>query len=404
MKESKNSRARWGYLLVATTVMMFLGLIYAWSVFRAPLNALFPIWTPSVLSLVFTLSMVFFCSGLIIGGIVGRCIPIRTTLLCCAVLLCGGMLLVSSMDPERKGSEIFRLYIGYSLMCGGSVGVAYNTVLGCLMKWFPEKGGLVSGVLLMGFGFGSMLLGVFANALITTVGVLKAFTVLAFVALLVVGLGAFFVKSPMKSTETSIVLTASSGKSYTPAEMLQTPTFWIFFLWNIVLSSAGLLVINSAVTIAVTYGASATMGLLMSVFNGGGRLLMGAIFDKHGRKIAMTFISILLLFSGIILMLADKYLFSPLIVVGMLLVGVSYGGGPCMGSAVINQVFGPENYSVNFSLNSLNAMPAAFLGPMISSELLEASQGNYTSTFVMITVLAVITVILNLLLGCVQKD
>lgn len=405
MVKNRNTGIRWVYLAVAAIVMIFLGLIYAWSIFKAPLHGLFPTWTAADLSLVFTLSMVCFCVGCFLGGLLQAKGNPTLIMLVCAVLMAAGMLLVSWLRTEQQAGSLYQLFIGYSLLCGGSVGVAYNTILSCLMKWFPEKGGFVSGSLLMGFGFGSLILGVVANALIDSLGVLSTFRILAAAAFAVVGAGAFFIKRPEggQTAAFSGAHTDGSVRNYTPREMLRTATFWLFFCWNIVVVSAGLLVINSAATIAAAFGAPAIMGLLISVFNGGGRLLIGTIFDRFGQNKTMAFNSALLLLAGGILVLAARGQAVVWIIIGMLMVGVSYGGGPCMGSAVINRAFGPKYYSVNFSLNTFNMIPGAFIGPMFSSKLLEASNGTYDSTFLMIVVLAVFALLLSLLLSLAQR-
>lgn len=93
-----------------------------------------------------------------------------------------------------------------------------------------------------------------------------------------------------------------------------------------------------------------------------------------------------------------------LILAGLILVGLSYGGTPPLTSAVIHSVFGPKYYAVNFSLANFQLIPAAILGPMLSSVLLEKAGGEYQTTFLMIIVLAVAGAVLAALLELTAKS
>ena len=169
------------------------------------------------------------------------------------------------------------------------------------------------------------------------------------------------------------------------------------------MSSAGLLVINSAASIAIAFGAPAVLGLIVSIFNGGGRLLFGSAFDKIGRKKTMTINSMVFILAGSVLFLGAKLDNVYLVLVGLLLTGIGYGGAPSVTSAVINKFFGPKHYPVNFSIGNFSLIPAAIIGPYISG-LLQDMSGSYNTTFIMIVCLGVIAFITNLFLKSPQKN
>ena len=400
---TNESNKKYLNLITGTIMLMFLGLLYAWSIFASPFKEIYPSWSGSDLSLTFTISMVFFCIGGFISGKLSKRFSANSIMKVSALLLLVGFFGLSRLNPQNQEASLKQLYILYGLLCGSGVGLGYNSIIGSVNKWFPDKVGFSSGILLMGFGFGGMILGSIVNILIINFGLMSTFLVLAIVIFIVLAAGSFIIKSPEAMTTQTSDKKSTTTADYTPAEMLKTLAFWCFFFWVIAVSSSGLLVINSAATIAVAFGAPATLGLLVSVFNGFGRVIFGQIFDKLGYHKAMIINNILLLFYGLSLVFGALSKNVILIFIGLLLVGICYGGAPSLTSSAIHSFFGAKNYSQNFSVTNFSLIPAAFIGPMISSSLLEKSNGNYTSTFIMIVIFSIIALFLSVMLKNSRK-
>lgn len=387
------SNKRWLYLGIGTLTLLFLGLIYAWSIFRTPIGEMFPDWSISQLSLTFTISMIFFCLGGFAGGVLSKKLSIRVRMIISAVMLLAGFFMVSMMKPDAPGSSLTLLYIFYGVFGGGGVGFAYNGVIGTLNKWFPDKVGLASGIMLMGFGLGGLILGSVVNSMIGSMGVLPVFRILGIVICVVCVLAALIVKAPDQNETMELAALASPAskkadsrsaaevKNYTAGEMLKTSRFWFFTIWAVLLNSAGLLVINSAANISVAFGGTAVLGMIVSLFNGAGRIVAGNNFDKFGRFISTLVNNAFMLIAGILLVLGGitgAYIF---ILCGLVFVGLAYGGCPTITSAYINKAFGPANFPTNFSIANFSLIPAATIGPMISSALLESAGGSYNTNF-----------------------
>ena len=395
---------RWLYLAAGTVMLMILGLIYAWSIFASPFKKIYTTWTSSNLSLTFTISMIFFCIGGFLGGKLSAKIKPTIIIKISAVLLFIGFFGLSKLNPNNQDTSLIMLYIFYGVLCGGGVGIGYNAVIGSVNKWFPDKIGFSSGILLMGFGFGGMLFGGIINIFVNNFGLSKTFLALAVGIFTILMAGSFIIKineTPLTVNKQNISINCKV--SYLPSEMIKTFTFWCFFFWTITVASSGLLVVNQAAAIAEKFGAPAVLGLLVSVFNGLGRVFFGQIFDKFGYSRAITANCTTLVLSGIVLTYGSTYENIIFIFLGLLLVGISFGGAPSLTSSFIHSYFGEENYTVNFSITNFSLIPSAIIGPMISSLLLERSSGNYTSTFIMIIILGIFAFILKILLDFSSK-
>ena len=145
---------RWVYAIVGVIVLLLAGVVYAWSVISKSIAATFPDWTAAQLSLTFTIVMAMFCVGCLIAGILAKKVSPKLYVMLSAVLFLVGFLVSAATD----GSPVL-LYIGFGVLCGLGAGFAYNAVMSTMSSWFPDKQGLISGILLMGFGLSSFIIG-----------------------------------------------------------------------------------------------------------------------------------------------------------------------------------------------------------------------------------------------------
>lgn len=398
-----NNNRRWLYLGVGTVLLIFCGLIYGWSLFKEPFSEIYVDWSLSQLSMTFTISMVFFCvSGFVAGKLSSKMKP-RYIIMIAGALLLVGFFGVSRLDAGNSSTSIILLYLCYGVLGGSGVGFTYNSVISTLNKWFPDKPGLASGIMMMGFGLGALILGSVATSLIASRGLFTTFMILGVLIFIVLAVGSLFIKIP-EAPQTADGAQQPALEGMTTGEMLKTSSFWFFMLWCIIANSAGLMIINSAASIALAFGAPAIVGMVVSVFNGAGRVIIGAIFDKLGRKFTMLINMIILTTAGVFLLLGAETSAMVLILAGLLFMGIAYGGNPTISSAFINREYGQKHFPVNFSLGNFSLIPAAILGPMISSKLVESSGGTYDSTFFTIIICAAGTFVLWILLNaaCVR--
>lgn len=370
---------RYVRLASGTLLLLISGLIYAWSIFSGPLGGEYG-WNAGELSLCFTISMSFFCIGGFFGARLTKRRSAAFTVLCGAILMGAGFLGVA-----LQSGQLPLLYLCYGVLAGGGVGFCYNGVMSAVTSYFPDKPGLASGVLLMGFGLGGMVLGSAAKAMMNAWGLDTTFIVLAVFSAAVCGAGSVL----MNKKSGGAAAASSSGG---PGKMLRSKSFWFYTLWNIFLCSAGLLVINSAAGIASAFGAAAVLGLLVSVCNGAGRVIFGHLFDRLGLKPTMYLCAGVMILAAVSLTAASMLDAVLPMFAGLLLTGMAYGGTPTASSFFARKLFGEADYAANLSILTFALIPASLIGPNLSSLLGggEGGSASYQPIFVAMIVLAAV--------------
>ena len=384
---------RWFYAVLGVIVLLMAGLVYAWSVMAKSIGASRD-WTAAQLSLTFTIVMAFFCVGCLVGGIFAKKIHPKIYIIAAGLLFLAGFMLAST-----TGESPVILYLGFGVLGGMGAGLAYNAVMSTLSQWFPDKQGLISGILLMGFGLSSFIVGKVFAAVTPSDGSnawQNTFRIMGIILVIVLVLcGLLFDKPepgyrPAGMTESKKKVREPAMEA-TTAQMVRIPSFWMYYIWAILVSVAGLVLVSQASGIAVQVGVGvpdgdiATVVGLISIFNGIGRVIFGIMFDKKGYKMTMILDMIIFIVAGLILVLALNSGNFTFIILGFVVGGFAYGCVTPTNSALISDFFGRQNYSLNFSLINTNLLIASF-GSTIAGSLYDAS-GSYLSTvFMMIGV------------------
>ena len=240
---------RWGYLTIGVIAMLFAGILYAWSILKSPLVGEFG-WGASDLALNFTLAMSFFCIGGLLGAQISKRIGHRIALLISGILSLLGFALTASLP----GTSVFMLYITYGVLAGLGIGIAYNVVIATVSAWFPDKKGLCSGCLMMGFGASALVLGNVADSLFkSTLGWRTTYIILGAAICVVIILAGLLLKKPGDDVILPQGKTTKSSSSekferddYTSLQMLRRPSFWMAFVCISFLAAVGSSVISFA--------------------------------------------------------------------------------------------------------------------------------------------------------------
>ena len=367
-----NEGERWMRLILGSVVLLFVGIIYAWSIIRAPfLDATVGFnWAPTAVTWNYTITIICFSLGGFFAGLLAKKISARIRLIVAAALLCGGFLMVSTMAP---GVSIWVLYLAYGIMSGLGVGITYLTIIGATNAWFPDKRGLASGILMMCFALTSLTIGKLAGTWIAspTMGWSKTYMILGIALGVVVLIAAFFVAMPKPGTvfpaAKAVVKKAATapGEDMTASQMIKRGSFWKLFVFCALLAAVGSAAIALVADIFLEVSeldlpTIATWIGIVGIFNGLGRLTSGWLFDNLGMR-TTQYITSAVAIGGpavVVLGLATNSLWVS--VIGVALCFFSYGFAPTTSSVFASTFYGMKNFALNFSVVNLFLIFAPF--------------------------------------------
>ena len=373
MTNWKRSPNRWLIALAGTGLQLCLGTVYAWSYFQKPLVETYG-WSNSQVA--WTFSLAICCLGLAAawGGLqLSRLGPRR-------LAVTGGVLfglghLIAALALHLHSLPL--LHFGYGVLAGCGLGLGYVTPVATVAKWFPDKKGLATGMVIMGFGFGALLMSkVFAPLLFRASGgnLVMVFAWLGMGFLPVVtSLGALLQNPPVEGDAPSSLDHRVTAPSAILPQLLSRRflTIWFVFFANI-LAGISLISFQSPLFQAVwaqrdptlskevLAGCGATLIAVSSLFNGLGRILWGAASDRLGR--ARTFQLMLGSQIGVFLLLTqteNPWWFGAHVCYVLLCYGGGFGSMP----ALVLDTFGPAKMPILYGAILTAWSAAGIAGP-----------------------------------------
>lgn len=389
----KKTFSRTTALIAGTAMLLINGVIYAWSIYSVPFGAGFG-WSSAQLGACFTVMLASFCLGGVFGGAVANRRGVRVSIPIGGILGCIGFVLCMFLQAHL----IWLLFVSFAIS-GIGVGFVYNGVIAAVVPRFPDKKGLASGVLLMGFGASSLVLGSLASRLIASPGFGWHLTYILTGALLLAAafIGRPFVLPPRVDRDTHA---AAPARGLTPRQMLRTKRFWLLFGSAVIGTGFGSGLIAHASYIFVEGGASegvATLAVgLVSVMNGLGRIVFGMINDRCGFRVSLLADAVLYIAAGLIaaLVLGSS---AVVLVVVMMLIGACYGAVPTISASLAEEFFGPAHYGRNLGIVNLSILVGSFASTAAGA--IQTSTGSYAQAFYLFVGLEAVALVFILLLG-----
>lgn len=391
----------------AICIHLSIGAAYAYSVYTIPLVDTLG-WTISSVTIAFTVMMTLGgASAAVFGRFVERSGPRKSAMI--AAVLFGLGQAGSGLAVSIDSLPMFILC--YGLLSGIGLGIGYIAPVSTLVKWFPDRRGLATGMAVLGFGAGALITAPLAASLMESFGIPTTFYILGSFYFLFMSLGAWYIAPPPKEwlpegmKEKATVSTKRVTRdlsSLTAKKAVVTKHFWM--LWTIMLinTSAGIMMISVASPMAQTIGgltaaSAAVMVGLMGIFNGAGRIGWAAASDYLSRPVVYIIFFVIQLVAFISLpSISSALLFQILI----FLVVSCYGGGFSNLPAFIADLFGTRELGAIHGYLLTTWSLGGLIGPTLVSQIY-AFTGSYVPVFYLFVVLISIALIISFLL---KKD
>jgi MFS family permease len=425
--------SRWMVPPAALCVHLCIGQAYAFSVFNLPMTKLIGItqsapddWKLTDLGWIFSIAIFFLgLSAALLGRWVEEGGP-RRAMFTAGLCWAGGFFL-SAVGVYVH--NIWLVYLGYGVLGGFGLGIGYISPVSTLIRWFPDRPGMATGMAIMGFGGGAFIASPLSVWLMrqfstdTHVGVAETFIVLGLVYFCFMMVGAAIVRLPppgwapagyVAPTESSKLITTQNVFVY---QALKTPQFWLIW-WVLCLNvTAGIGVLGQASAMSqemfpgkITVTAAAGLVGLMSLFNMGGRFFWASVSDYIGRK-STYFVFFVL---GFILYSAVPYTGSAgnvaLFVLCFCIIMSMYGGGFATVPAYLRDMFGTRYVGAIHGLLLTAWSMAGIFGPVLVNYIRQynvehgvAKAAAYNVTMYVMAVLLIIGFFCNLFVQAVDE-
>lgn len=390
--------------VAGVAIQIALGAVYAWSVFRTPLAAKFG-WSISEVTLTFTISIFVLGVAAFLGGLwLNRSGP-RIVAIAGGILYGSGVILAS-----LSNHGLWWLYLTYGVIGGAGLGFGYIVPVAVLVKWFPDRRGLITGIAVGGFGAGALVTAPIATRLINSVGVLSTFAYLGIAYLVVTVIGALFMKNPPEGWQPSgfIAKTVNSQRSnydYNLRGALGTWQWWALWMILFLNTSAGISIISqeapmfqelSHVSVAVAAG----MVGIVSIGNAFGRVFWAWVSDSITRR--ATFI-VMFAMQVALFWLLPSITGAALLTAVSFIVLMCYGGGFGTMPAFTADYFGSKNVGPIYGLMLTAWGVASAFGPLLIAHMRETS-GNYRGALHIIGIVMLVSTVLPLIVSPPRRD
>jgi OFA family oxalate/formate antiporter-like MFS transporter len=390
---------RWGIAAAGILMQMALGAIYAWSVFRNPLSKQFG-WSIAQVTMTFTIAACILGVAAFFGGLWLNKKGPRV------VALTGGFLYgIGVFLASFSANKLWLLYASYGLIGGIGLGLGYIVPVAVLVKWFPDRRGLITGIAVGGFGAGALVTAPLATHLIQTVGVMNTFAYLGIAYLVVTMAAGFFMKNPPDGyrpegwTPNATQTAQRAVKDYTLGGALSTWQWWALWLLLFLSTSAGISVISQESPMfqkiaGVNAALAAGMVGIVSIGNAVGRIFWAWVSDSITRR--WTFAVMFILQFGLFWFLPTLSQATMLTVVSFVIL-MCYGGGFGTMPAFAADYFGSKNVGPIYGLMLTAWGAASYFGPMLLVNTLKTS-GSYTSGLRIIAGVMVVSTVVPVLI------
>jgi len=398
-------------LLAGVLFNLSIGVLYAWSVLKTKLTTSISNggwgWSSTEAGLPYTMAIVFFAIGLLIGGRIQDKIGPRWVVTTGGALIGLGMILSGYV-----GNSVTGITICFGIITGIGIGLGYGCVSPPALKWFhPSKKGLVSGLIVGGFGIAPVYFAPTMNVLLNNFGIQKS---LLFMGIAVVAISipiAQLIKNPPTGYTPPMpknlkqTATAKTSVDVTWRKMVKTKQFYLLFIMFLLSSSVGLMIIGNMSKIAKTQIGICDTALLailvsfLAITNTAGRVFGGLMSDKIGRVNALFVVFALQALNMVGFVFFQSL---PALIIGIILVGFCYGTLLSVFPSITADLYGLKNYGTNYGVLYLAWGLAGVVAP-IAADIIFDINGNFHAAYVVAAIMMASMVGVNVLFRKTNK-
>ncbi|WP_456276123.1 L-lactate MFS transporter [Bacillus sp. AK128] len=397
------TKNRWLIALSAVGIHLSIGSVYAWSNFTNPLKDMFG-WSDQEVAWTFSIAILFLgLSAAFLGHFVEKHGPRKAGLL--AAIFFGVGLIGSGLAVQLESKYL--LYFFYGALGGIGLGVGYIAPVSTLVKWFPDRRGMATGLAIMGFGFSAAIASPIMNYLIDGYGVAATFYTLGIVYFIIMLLSSLYLEKPEEGwMPAGFKEKVDSGKAKAPMELSQlianeavkTRRFWYLWIMLFINVTCGIAVLAVAKPLAeeaigISAAAAAALVGAIGIFNGLGRIGWASASDYIGRPNTYTTFFVLQI---IIFFLLPSTSIQWLFVAMLIVVYTCYGGGFASIPAYIGDLFGTKQLGAIHGYILTAWAAAGLAGPQFAAYIKDTT-GSYSGSLTFFAGLFVIALIASLL-------
>jgi len=392
----KAESGRWWYVIFGLVINICLGAIYAFSIFRPPLEKLWGI-TATQSGLPFMIFLAVFALAMpFAGNLMQKWGPRNTMFL-------GGIMVGIGWIAASFSPDINTLTLLYGVIGGAGVGIMYGAPIATSAKWFPDRGGLAIGLTVGGFGLSALITAPIIKQLIGTVGPLNTFLYLGIAFLIVLLILSIPYKFPPEGWKPSGFVAKTSSASPLVSveldrnEMIKTGSFWALWFTYTIGCLAGLMAIGISAPAGKEVGLTAEIAALAvslyAIFNFVGRPIFGALTDKIKPKAAAV-LSFLIIGTASLLIygVREKIVF----VIGFCLLWLNLGGWLAIAPTATKIFYGTKFYGKNYGLVFTAYGAGAIAGVLLSGQIKDIT-GSYFSVFPIVAGLCLLGIVIALI-------
>ncbi len=404
------SRRGWLVTFSGMGLNLALGVLYAWSVFGKQLTDSLDKggfgWSKTSAALPYTIGIAFFAGMMVPAGRLQDKFGPRIVSTIGALLTGLGLVVTSFASPENILPALF----GFGAMAGTGIGLGYAAATPAAVKWFPpEKKGLITGIVVSGFGLASVYIAPVSRFLLGAYGINSAFMILGIVFAVITLIIAQFIKDPPIAAVSLNQRRSNSNNNfkvdYSWSEMLRTQTFYLLWVEFACGAMAGLMIIGHlAKIVTVQSGNAIQIGFvfvaLLAIFNAGGRLIAGFASDRIGR---LKTVLIVCLSQAVVMFFFSRISTIFTFIVGSAVVGFSYGACLSLFPSTCADYWGTKNLGLNYGILFTAWGVGGVFGPILAGKIADAS-GNYNMAYIISASLMIFAALLTFVTKAPKRE